>query len=71
MSQGEIYTRLRQRGSAWLKSHVLYADRQLVVLNKPPGLICQINNSQDGNGIVGSSKFVLLAAVIDTFKTES
>jgi len=61
MSQGEIYTRLRQHGSTWLKSHVLYADRQLVVLNKPPGLICQINNSQDGNGIVGIS-FVTLVA---------
>ena len=65
MSQGEIYTRLRLHGSAWLRSHVLYADRQLVVLNKPPDLVCQIDNSRKGDGIVGFS-FVPLIAVIDT-----
>ena len=52
--QEEIYTRLQQHGSFWLKKHVLFADRQLVVLNKPPGLICQRNGTQKvRNGAVG------------------
>ena len=61
MSQGEIYTQLRQHGSAWLKTHVLYADRQLVVLNKPPGIICQTNNTvtQESKNVMVNPLFLL------------
>ncbi|KAF9528804.1 pseudouridine synthase [Crepidotus variabilis] len=45
LSQAEIYQSLRIKGSTWLKNHVLYADRQVVVLNKPPGLVCQLNHN--------------------------
>jgi len=46
ISQSAIYNQLRQRGSTWLKKHVIYADRQIAVLNKPPGLVCQVDHAQ-------------------------
>ncbi|KJA22658.1 hypothetical protein HYPSUDRAFT_66875 [Hypholoma sublateritium FD-334 SS-4] len=45
LTQSDIYQRLQSVGSSWLKSHVLYADHKTVVLNKPAGLVCQLNNS--------------------------
>jgi hypothetical protein len=47
LSQSKIYQRLRTSGSPWLKAHVLYANDKVVVLNKPPELVCQLNNSGD------------------------
>ncbi|KAF8957652.1 pseudouridine synthase [Flammula alnicola] len=44
-TQREVYQRLHGYGSPWLKSHVLFADRQIVVLNKPPGLVSQVDRS--------------------------
>ncbi|KAF9476901.1 pseudouridine synthase [Pholiota conissans] len=46
LSQGKIYDRLQKTGSQWLKCHVLYASNRLVVLNKPEGLVCQLNYSK-------------------------
>ena len=53
MKQAEMYARLRQIGSSWLKKSVVYADRQLIVINKPPGLICQLNHKSKGKETVG------------------
>jgi len=53
MKQAEMYARLRQIGSSWLKKSVVYADRQLIVINKPPGLICQLNHKSKGKEAVG------------------
>ena len=47
LTQAGIYSQLRQNGSDWLKKHVIYADRQLIVLDKPPGLVCQMNHRQE------------------------
>jgi len=44
LSQREIYTLLQTKGSPWLKSHVVFADRKVVVVNKPPGFVCQLNH---------------------------
>lgn len=33
---------LQERGSPWLKSRVLFADHQAIVLNKPPNFVCQL-----------------------------
>lgn len=43
-SQRQIYQLLQTKGSRWLKSHVLFADRQIVVVNKPPDFVCQLNH---------------------------
>lgn len=46
LAQPEIYRRLQSElGSAWLKKHVLFADSKMVVFNKPPNLICQLDSS--------------------------
>ncbi|KAF5329473.1 hypothetical protein D9619_009127 [Psilocybe cf. subviscida] len=46
LTQRMIYDQLRAEGSPWLKKHVLYADRQVIVMNKPPGLICQLDHKE-------------------------
>ncbi|KAF8873162.1 pseudouridine synthase [Gymnopilus junonius] len=56
--QKDIYKLLQQRGSEWLKKHVVFADRQLVVLNKPPGVISQL-------GVSGTKKERESAATLD------
>ncbi|PPQ66414.1 hypothetical protein CVT26_011283 [Gymnopilus dilepis] len=48
LSQQDIYRLLQQRGSAFLKQHVLFADRQVVILNKPPGIVSQLGASARG-----------------------
>ncbi|KAF4611677.1 hypothetical protein D9613_003649 [Agrocybe pediades] len=45
LSQTEIYNRLREVGTQWLKKHVLFADRQMIVVQKPPNLVCQVDGS--------------------------
>lgn len=37
-----VFRLLQERGSRWLKSTVLFADHQAVVLNKLPNLVCQL-----------------------------
>lgn len=34
---------LKERGSSWLRSKVLFADHRVIVLNKPPNLVCQLH----------------------------
>ncbi|CAA7262684.1 unnamed protein product [Cyclocybe aegerita] len=40
-----IYKTVRERGSCWLKTHLLYADPHLIVLNKPPNVVCQVHHN--------------------------
>ncbi|KAF8200324.1 pseudouridine synthase [Pholiota molesta] len=58
LSQFKIYQRLRTSGSPWLKAHVLYANDKVVVLNKPPELVCQLNNSGDKFRVTHGSTFL-------------
>ena len=44
INQREIYQLLHTKGSHWLKTHVLFADRKIVVVNKPPDFVCQLNH---------------------------
>jgi 23S rRNA-/tRNA-specific pseudouridylate synthase len=46
LTQRMIYDQLRAEGTPWLKKHVLYADRQVLVVNKPPGLVCQLDHKE-------------------------
>ncbi|KIM41979.1 hypothetical protein M413DRAFT_445167 [Hebeloma cylindrosporum] len=45
ISQRQIYRLLQTKGSHWLKSHVLFADRQILVVNKPPNFVCQLSTT--------------------------
>ena len=37
-----IFRLLHEQGSPWLKSKVLFADHQAIVLNKPQNLVSQL-----------------------------
>src|SRR5438105_1589017 len=61
LSQREVYQLLQAKGSPWLKSHVLFADRKIVVVNKPPGFVCQLNHMKRKSKVC-----VLSACLLDS-----
>ncbi|KAF8153960.1 pseudouridine synthase [Crassisporium funariophilum] len=47
MSKRIVAQLLQKSDSPWLRSRVLYADRRALVLNKPPGLVCQLHDKPE------------------------
>ncbi|KAF8811907.1 pseudouridine synthase [Phlegmacium glaucopus] len=63
-----IFRLLHERGSPWLKSKVLFADHQAIVLNKPPGLVCQLHRAT-GDRAEKKSSFYGFNEVFGDIKT--